>query len=149
MPTVGALFTNNTGETITSLEIAYTGEHWRARHRRPGRSNRLRIQPRRHQPDDRRLECGSSARLLVADDAGPAGARDGNLPGNQAPVAAAITGLAIPPGNTFAIRWTDVNATGADDGLAMDDFTLIPHGGGAATMSISRCFRHRRPQPER
>ena len=63
--------------------------------------------------------------------------RDGNLPGNQAPVAAAITGLAIPPGNTFAIRWIDANATGADDGLAVDDFTLIPHGGGAATVSIA------------
>ena len=29
VPFVGALFTNNTGETITSLEIDYIGEQWR------------------------------------------------------------------------------------------------------------------------
>jgi hypothetical protein len=29
IPTIGAAFSNNTGATITSLEIAYTGEQWR------------------------------------------------------------------------------------------------------------------------
>src|SRR5678810_504110 len=29
IPTIGAGFTNNTGGTVTSLAIAYTGEQWR------------------------------------------------------------------------------------------------------------------------
>ena len=137
VPTVGALFTNNTGETITSLEIAYTGEHWRL-----GTADRVDQINFEYSLDATSLTTGvwsaaPALAFLSPTTAGPAGARDGNLPGNQAPVAAAITGLAIPPGNTFAIRWIDANATGADDGLAVDDFTLIPHGGGAATVSIA------------
>lgn len=36
--------------------------------------------------------------------------------------------------------WTDVNATGSDDGLSVDDFSLTPQGtggGGAPTLSIN------------
>ena len=29
-PTVGAQFTNNTGSTVTSLDVSYMGEMWRA-----------------------------------------------------------------------------------------------------------------------
>src|SRR5262249_25564176 len=39
-----------------------------------------------------------------------------------------ITGLNIPAGATFWIRWTDVDATGADDGLAIDDFSITANG---------------------
>ncbi len=42
-----------------------------------------------------------------------------------------ITGLSIPNGATFWIRWLDFNASGADDGLAVDDFSLTPIGGSA------------------
>src|SRR6185369_8821 len=43
-----------------------------------------------------------------------------------------ITGLSISNGASFWIRWTDVDATGADDGLAVDDFSLTASGGDAA-----------------
>ena len=35
----------------------------------------------------------------------------------------------IPNGATFWIRWTDFNGSGADDGLAVDDFSLTANGG--------------------
>ena len=41
-PTVGACFTNNTGNTISSFEIAYTGEQWR--YGATGRADRLDFQ---------------------------------------------------------------------------------------------------------
>ena len=71
VPTVGALFTNNTGETITSLEIAYTGEHWRL-----GTADRVDQINFEYSLDATSLttgalECCSSARLLVADDCRP------------------------------------------------------------------------------
>src|SRR5947207_2136539 len=39
-----------------------------------------------------------------------------------------ITGLDIPNGGALWIRWTDFDVTGSDDGLAVDDFSLTPHG---------------------
>ncbi len=35
-----------------------------------------------------------------------------------------VAGIAIEPGETFWIRWTDFDIAGSDDGLAIDDFTL-------------------------
>ena len=64
------------------------------------------------------------------------GALDGQAAANRAAISGIITGISIPPGATFRIRWADFNASGADDGLAVDDFTLIPHGGGEATLSV-------------
>ena len=65
------------------------------------------------------------------------GARDGNAVGNRAAVSGTISGLSIAPGATFWIRWTDFNAAGADDGLAIDEFTLTPHGAVATQPSLS------------
>ena len=41
----------------------------------------------------------------------------------------------IANGATVWIRWTDVDVTGADDGLAVDDFSLTPLGTGAPSGS--------------
>ncbi len=42
--TIGAQFTNNTGGTITSLDIAYTGEQWRIGNTAAARDDRLDFQ---------------------------------------------------------------------------------------------------------
>jgi hypothetical protein len=47
---------------------------------------------------------------------------------NQAAVSASITGLSIANGATIWIRWSDFNASSADDGLAVDNFSLTPFG---------------------
>ena len=39
--------------------------------------------------------------------------------------------LNIANGASFWIRWIDTDASGADDGLAVDEFSLIPNGAGA------------------
>ena len=56
-------------------------------------------------------------------------------PGGLSPqvVAVALTRLqsdyiGILDGSTFWIRWLDSDASGADDGLAIDDFSLTPQG---------------------
>src|SRR5207237_10685801 len=43
-------------------------------------------------------------------------------------LAATISGLSIPTSTPFWIRWNDPNASGADDGLGVDDFSLTPQG---------------------
>jgi uncharacterized repeat protein (TIGR01451 family) len=135
IPTVGALFTNNTGQTITSLEIAYTGEQWRLG--TAGRLDRLDVQ---YSLNSTSLSTGTWIDVEALDfvaptTTGPIGALNGEA--NHTDISGVISGLSIPPGATFRIRWTDFNASGADDGLAIDDFTITPHGGGAATLSIN------------
>jgi len=135
-PIVGASFTNNTGATITSLDISYTGEQWRFG--AVGRADELDFQ---YSTTATGLNVGAftgvNALNFVAPVQAAVGARDGNAVGNRAAVSATISGLSIAPGATFWIRWTDFNAAGADDGLAIDDFTLTPHGAVATQPSLS------------
>jgi hypothetical protein len=51
---------------------------------------------------------------------------DGNAAANRTLISYTITGLNIPDGTTFWIKWADFNAVLADDGLAVDDFSITP-----------------------
>ena len=120
----GAFFTNNTGATITSLTISYMGEQWRLG--ATGRADRLDFQ---YSIDATSLTSGTYIDVDALDFTGPVttgtvGPLDGNATANQVAVNATISGLNIPAGSTFYIRWTDVDASGSDDGLAIDDLTL-------------------------
>jgi uncharacterized protein len=127
--TIGACFTNNTGQTITSLDISFTGEQWRLG--TSGRADRLDFQ---YSTDATSLTSGMWFHVDALDFVSPnttavAGALDGNAAANRAAINASITGLSLANGATVFIRWTDFNASGTDDGLAIDDFSLTPKGG--------------------
>ncbi len=130
--TFGAAFTNNTGATITSLGVIYTGEQWRLG--ATGRADRIDFQ---YSLDATSLNTGTWTDVNALDFSSPittgtAGALDGNASANRTAISSTVTGLSIAPGATFWIRWNDFNASGADDGLAVDDFSLTanPTGGG-------------------
>ncbi len=127
--TVGACFTNNTGQTITSLEISFTGEQWRLG--TAARADRLDFQ---YSTDATSLTAGTWFHLDALDFSSPnttasVGALDGNAAANRTAISASITGLSVASGATVFIRWTDFNASGTDDGLAIDEFSLTPKGG--------------------
>jgi hypothetical protein len=135
VPTIGACFTNNTGAEITALTISYTGEQWRQG--AAGRQDRLDFQ---YSLDATSLSTGTwvddNALDFMAPNYGSVtGAYNGNATANRTLLADYLTGLSIAPGATFWIRWTDFNATSSDDGLAVDDFSLTPHGGVVASPS--------------
>jgi predicted extracellular nuclease len=125
IPIIGASFTNNTGSIITELQIAYTGEQWRLG--TAGRTDRLDFQ---YSLDATSLTTGSWTDVDALDFTTPntvtTGAKDGNASGNFTNLSTTITGLNIANGSTFFIRYTDFDASGADDGLAVDDFSLTP-----------------------
>ncbi|MFY9608860.1 MAG: ExeM/NucH family extracellular endonuclease [Blastocatellia bacterium] len=126
IPTIGASFTNNTGETITALVVSYTGEQWRVG--TLGRLDRLDFQI---STDATTLATGTWTDANTLDFTAPVttgaiGALNGNVAPNRTAVSSTISGLSISNGATFFIRWTDFNATGGDDGLAVDDFSLTP-----------------------
>ncbi len=124
-PSFGACFTNNVGNEVTALDIAYTGEQWRSG--TAGRTDQINFQ---YSLDATSLADGSWVDVDALDFVTPntvgTGAKDGNDAANRTALSSQIAGLAIANGSGFCIRWTDFNASGADDGLAVDDFSLTP-----------------------
>jgi predicted extracellular nuclease len=131
VPTVGASFTNNTGTSLTGLDIAFVGEMWRAGVTNRGVADRLDFQL---STDATSLMTGTWTDYNALDFASPnlaatAGPLNGNLAGNRTALSLSITGLSIANGASFWIRWTDFDISSSDDGLAVDDFSLTPQGG--------------------
>ena len=127
-PTIGARFANNTGGTITSLNISYTGEQWRVG--TLGRADRIDFQI---STTAAALNGAGFTDVNALDFSSPTttgaiGGLDGNASANRAAVSATITGLNIANGASFFIRWTSFDASGADDALAVDDFSLTANG---------------------
>lgn len=125
IPIYGASFTNNTGSVIAMLAISYTGEEWRLG--TAGRTDQLTFQ---YSTNAASLITGTWTNVpalnFVTPDMATTGAKDGNAAGERTVLSTTISGLSIANGATFWIRWQDVNATSADDGLAIDDFSLSP-----------------------
>jgi predicted extracellular nuclease len=125
---IGAQYRNDTGATITSLTIGYTGEQWRL-----GAVSRVDKLDFQISTNATALNDGTWTDVNAFDftapvTAGAVGALDGNAAANRTGINSTITGLNISPGSTFFIRWTDFNATGSDDGLAIDDFSIEASG---------------------
>jgi len=120
---IGAAFTNNTGATLSFITVSYTGEEWRFG--TTGRADRLDFQYSLNATD---LVTGTWTDVNSLDFSTPdlvtVGAKNGNAASDRTARSATINGLAINAGATFWIRWVDIDATGPDDGLAVDDFTL-------------------------
>lgn len=128
---IGVAFTNTTGGPITSLKISYVGEQWRLG--ATARPDRLDFQ---YSTDATSLATGTWTNADQLDFTGPitagtAGALDGTLAANATAINFTLTGLNIGNGITFYLRWTDFNATNADDGLGIDDFSIEAISAGA------------------
>lgn len=124
VPTVGAAFTNNTGSAIISLAISYTGEQWRL-----GATTRVDRLDFQYSTNATSLTTGTWTDINALDftapvTAGTVGALDGNNAANKTAISSSITSLNISVGSTVWIRWSDLNATGSDDGLGVDDFSI-------------------------
>jgi hypothetical protein len=122
--TIGVYFTNNTGGTITTLNLSYIGEQWRLGS--TGRNDRLDFQ---YSTDATSLTSGTWTDVNTLDfiapiSSGTTGALNGNSSINNATITGSITGLSISNGSTIFLRWNDLDATGADDGLSIDDFSI-------------------------
>ncbi len=138
IPNFGASFTNTTGATITSLLISYDGEQWRFGGVHSTIADKLDFQISFDATD---LTTGTwldinNLDFLAPVTTGSAGALDGNAAANRTAISFNVTtvngnAVSIANGATFWIRWQDVDATGADDGLAIDNFSITPTTGAA------------------
>jgi uncharacterized repeat protein (TIGR01451 family) len=127
IPIFGSCYTNNTGATIAQLAIAYNGEEWRLG--TAARTDQMNFEYSTNATD---LVTGTwtnvAALNFVTPDTVTSGAKNGNAAADRTALASTISSLSIANGATFWIRWNDTDATGADDGLAIDDFSLTPNG---------------------
>jgi hypothetical protein len=122
----GAQFDNGAGGTISGLTITYTGEQWRWGATSRSGADRLDFQ---YSLDASSLSTGNWIDVNALDftsviTSGAAGALDGNASANRSLISATISGLNIPVGASFWIRWAAADVAGSDDGLAVDDLSV-------------------------
>lgn len=133
---IGVQIRNSTGQTITSLSISYTGEQWRC-----GTAARTDQLDFRYSLNATSLSTGTWTDVNTLDFVSPntaaTGAKDGNAIANRTAKAATISGLNIANNAVFWLRWSDLDASGADDGLSVDDFSIQLNGGDAAAPLLS------------
>jgi len=129
-PAFGVAIVNNTGATINSVSISYTGEYWRSSTSSTATPNTLTF--------GYEVGAANSATYLTSATAsanplldlpGPVpvaanAALNGNSIANQIPRAGVLTNLNWQNGDSLYIRWSDVDDQGSDAGLAVDDFSL-------------------------
>jgi hypothetical protein len=128
----GMRLQNNTGATITSLDVAYTGEQWR---NSAAAAQTLAFSYLVGSPTvtGSLAEFQSAGVSVAALDftspitGGAAGALNGNLAANRVSESSSISGLNIPNGTEVMLRWSDPDHTGADHGLSVDDLSVTPH----------------------
>lgn len=129
----GIRFVNNTGSTVSSLTVNYTGEQWR----NGGNTTAQKL--------DFSYQVGATMTSLTAgtwtdfntlDFTGPiatatAAALDGNAIANRVVLSQTIS-LSIPAGQEIMLRWSDVDDASTDHGLGVDDLSVSVPGGDVA-----------------
>jgi predicted extracellular nuclease len=135
----GAQFTNATGSVISSITISYTGEMWRRGTATASAGEGLTFA---YSTDATSLTVGTFTVVPSLNFSSPGDAcsattnvaTDGNSANCRTLITATINGLTIPNGQSFWIRWTDVDTSGSDDGVSIDDFGITV---GTSAISIS------------
>lgn len=125
----GMRLRNETGQTVTSLDVSFVGEQWR-------KANNSAIQKLvfGYRQGVNLIDLtGAYTPVTALDFASPVfsattgTALDGNLAANRSLVLATIN-VSIPPGEEIMLRWADANDLNEDHGLAIDDVTVTPRG---------------------
>jgi trimeric autotransporter adhesin len=131
----GTKIKNTTGTSINSINIFYVGEQWR---KGASVTDRLDFQ---YSTNATSLTNGSWTDVNALDfsslQTGSAGALDGNLSVNRITLNSIISGLSIANNTDIWIRWVDVNISGNDDGLAIDDFSISGCNNLPSTSNLS------------
>jgi hypothetical protein len=127
---IGARLRNDTGNTLSHVDVAYTGEQWR----RGASTSTDRLD---FQYSLNATSVGDTAATWVdvnaldfnsPNTAAAAGPLNGNASANRTAISASITGLSLAPSATIWVRWTDLDVPSSDDGLAIDDASFAVDG---------------------
>ncbi|WP_445628189.1 Calx-beta domain-containing protein [Nostoc sp. DSM 114167] len=124
----GLRLQNNTGSTITNLQVGYTGEQWRNGGNTSPQQLKFSYQTGSTLTS---LTTGTWTSVTSLDFTGPiatatAGAIDGNQSVNRIVIAPVIFNLPTPiaNGEEIILRWEDIDDGSNDHGLAIDDVSV-------------------------
>jgi len=124
---IGVQLINNTGSTITSLTVGYSGELWRSGGLQPTNSNN--IFAFAYQTGLIALPSNTSTTgwttVTSLNYAPTVAVAAGALSGTATPISFSITGLTIANGTGITLRWIGNDGSGTDAGIAIDDFSVI------------------------
>jgi hypothetical protein len=139
--------TNTTGSTLTSITVTYAGEQWRVNGNTAAQSLAF-----DYQVNATNINSGSWTPVAALTFTTPITAGTSALDGNASANRVALTStfaISLPAGQAIWLRWTDVNDSGNDHSLGIDDLsatltagTTNPYlyswsPGGATTEDIS------------
>ncbi|MBL0913724.1 MAG: hypothetical protein IBJ09_15265, partial [Bacteroidia bacterium] len=120
----GVSFVNNTGQSISAVNVAYVLEQWRRANATAGAKDTLYFS---YSTDATSLTTGTWTPVATLHGtsinttaAATALVLDGNNASNRATISGAISGLTLTPGSTLWVKWEDPNIGGNDDGLGID-----------------------------
>ncbi|MBX2974360.1 MAG: hypothetical protein KF797_14790, partial [Flavobacteriales bacterium] len=123
---------NNTGSDITSLTVTWTGEQWR-KDNANAQSLTLSYQQGATVADLVAGTWTSTGSTFASPNPGTGGALDGNAAGNRTAGITVNIAVNIPVGEEIMLRWEDLNDSGNDHLLAIDNVIVnatISGGGG-------------------
>lgn len=150
----GVRVTNTTGFTVTDVTVSYTGEQYRDANTNP---HSLTVD---YSTNATALTTASGTwtsipALTYTSTTNTNSLQvDGNAAANRnANLTATLTGLSIPNGESIWIRWADLNDSGNDHGLAIDDVSVVltananpvianatPAMSGVYTLTVTNAF---------
>ncbi|MEY3480634.1 MAG: hypothetical protein RIQ71_1409, partial [Verrucomicrobiota bacterium] len=119
VPSWGFWFSNSLGTTITNLQITYTGETWRI-----GNTGRADVVNFSYSGTNTNLAASTWTNFSGLDYTNTAAGATASGSLLQSASISNNLSVSIASGSTFFIRWSDFNATGSDDGMSIDDFSL-------------------------
>ncbi len=130
----GVHFVNNTGTTVTAIDIAYYGEQWRYSGTAAAQVVAFSYQVGTALSS---LTTGTWTNATSFDFTGPiisgtTGALDGNAAANRVLVSGTLA-VTLAPGQEIMLRWYDPDHSGSDHGLAIDDISVTPQGSSGPT----------------
>jgi uncharacterized protein len=121
----GVQLRNNTTSNITGLNIRYIGEQWRN-----SGTNAAQTVDFQYLVGATNIATGAWVDFNALDFTSPvfsatSAALDGNLAANRTVLASTLS-VTVNPGQEIWLRWSDVDHSGADHGLAIDNFIVSP-----------------------
>lgn len=135
---VGWRFKNNTGSNIEALTITWTGEQWRKEN---VAANTLNL----FYQTDVTVTALTSGTWTTASSVftspitfSTAGLIDGNAPANRVVGITATIVVSIPAGNEIMLRWEDLNDTGNDQLMGIDDISVTASATSPTTNFYSK-----------
>jgi uncharacterized protein len=125
----GVAFQNNTGATLSDFTISFTGEQWRTGGT-GSVANTLAFE----------YKTGNAGSITISDATGwnaftsldyttPAGTSGTGAainPPTSTTLSGTLSGLTVNQGQQIWLRWRDINDSGNDNGMAIDDFSATP-----------------------